>query len=344
MDTLTPEQFRLNIYSQVAAELNRQKIPHCMLHGMLYQGGIVGRDLDLQIRKKDRYAFYEVLCEIFHKNGVNIKRNSIWGVDLFFGYKIIDGNYYFIEIDIAFGYYYHFITLTLESRLGFDTQESTRFYVDNYNALAKSFLLRIYANQFETINNNRKNEAIILANNMLLDGEEIPIDLPLKNELLTNIAVYNENALRSIVDKLSPYRYVLSHPLESICVFLKSVCIVIVREVRKFHAIPLFIIEHFDFEEANMQINVGLKDSFITKKNSRDLCGKKLTIGRFLLYVAKTAKKSQPLDLNVWKVAEVSWMVLALGKVLHVYFIPHRVVADKKTVNYIVSKIFENEK
>lgn len=49
---ITDSSFKIQIYEQIAKELNLAKIPHCAAHGIDYSKLLFGRDVDIMIRDR----------------------------------------------------------------------------------------------------------------------------------------------------------------------------------------------------------------------------------------------------------------------------------------------------
>lgn len=171
------QEFRLNIYSLIAKELNIRKINHSATHGISYRPISVGRDIDIMVEYCDRKVVLEIITKVLKDNSIsfNVIKNlwAFWVV----GFKEIDGSIHDIEIDVFWSILYWGVELTDKKSLSFNKNNKNEFYQEHFNSFAKIFLINFFSKRYSKLNETRKNEISKLCELLILEDSKLNISI-----------------------------------------------------------------------------------------------------------------------------------------------------------------------
>ena len=263
------KDFKKIIYQEIALYFNTNKIKHSLLHGINYDEGNVGRDVDLLIKKEETPKVLQIIREVFQNNKIIFRIVKFhWGYWIL-GYKQDSIRYYFIELDLLWYQNYRITELTDPKHLNYNklhTNSTKEFYINYWNVFAKIFLIRFLANQYENLSQKRIKEIETIASKIDYSPHCSWATPTITEQIISACNPFQLEELKAIRNEIHISKSFLHNPLHSLKIFFTTIINVIDRKLHAFDIIPMFFLDFGDCKSNKIldEIKEILSDSFIT--------------------------------------------------------------------------------
>lgn len=293
---ITDSSFKIQIYEQIAKELNLAKIPHCAAHGIDYSKLLFGRDVDIMIRRQDRKRIHTIICSIFIKNNITFKINKFTWADWIIGYKENgDEQIDFIEIDLFYHIYYRLIEVTDPNMLGV-SKISNHFYTNNWQTYAKVVLLKFFGTDLKLLHESKPQkyeEVQRVASLIKVSDVSSLFPQSLISNLNESIQNFDFKRIECLKKKYPILTLAKKEPLKLLKIFISCSIAAIDRKLHAFNITPVFVLPIDAKEIIAKGKSLIEKESFITCINESECKGSILST--YLRY----RNQSEPLSLNI---------------------------------------------
>ena len=260
--------FKLNLYQEIAFSLNVNNIKHSLVHGVNYETKNAGRDIDLLIDKTGISKSIQIIKQVFKTNNIEYKIAELNWTYWILGYKKINNQFYFIELDVFWYFNYRIIELINSGSLNYNNSDinSKEFYINYWNTFNKVFLIRFLANQYENLSQKRIREIETITSKIDYSPHCSWATPAITEQIISACNPFQLEELKAIRNEIHISKSFLHNPLHSLKIFFTTIINVIDRKLHAFDIIPMFFLDFGDCKSDKIldEIKEILSDSFIT--------------------------------------------------------------------------------
>ena len=268
------------------------------------------------------YSNYKIIADIFEKNDIHFKINKFTWADWIIGYKVVDEEISFIEIDLFYHIYYRLIELTDPQQLGI-SEAPRKFFIADWNTYAKVVLMKFFGLDLKKLKDKKWQEVKRVA--ALLDGGKISKYTDLCTQLNDAIDKDYFEAIKALKKQYTVSYFAIRHPFSSFSIFADCIAATIDRRLHAFSIIPVVLLPLSTKKNVSEVKTLIESESFITSINEVTLG--RISIFDFLKKYFSYRHKSEPLSLNIIYVEDDDFVSYANSNIVKHFCKPMKTIS-----------------